>query len=1050
MEQRPGTSPKEKARHTLGGLATGLFIDVPFLIDSLWRRADFGLNRERDYSPHEGDKPAALATRPVWRRLDFWLFALVIMFVGFGPIWDGFCTIFPPPASAWALRAIGGIEAITAAGLFLFLLLRLYRGYETRFFRGGAGGGSLALRRLIVQLMILVAAAIGPALLLSCGLFVWGMADERPCFGAEPSGTSWLHLAICLAAIAAFWMALAKWEGNLRLLLAQFVLVAIVAAATWLLGTDNEASNRPYQHVFAVAAPAAALVLVLAYAIGHWLFRRRDIGPIRGFLAPRLPRTELFAGREEPELTWDRLVHALVRGILSRPLMTLLLPALVGFMAPARYLDVAVAIVAFLSVFFLAWGSIAERWQQMVLMVERWFLRGASLAVSLFVILIAVLRVLRVDYVTTIVDSAPFGALFGIVSMGYVLSWLVEYWINRVVGTEVLGVLGAREGALWMDYPGQDVPEADVHVDREGRYMLWHAIGRFLVVGARIREGGHDVVRFHSHDLHGLLGRVGGADEPRSAALLRQVESYFFAVNALLAIVAVAFGWYYVAKSHGVDVKPVVTAANVPIDRVPENLKDLAKLLIADSDPPRPAIIVAASGGGTRAALYTAHVLEGLHRLKRDRDIVLLSGVSGGGVALTFYAAEFPTLSIKGSGEWKAFRETVSDKFIEDVLEGATEWRVLGPEPLSRLLVDSFDRRMKGPGPKPTFADIASSPALILNTTIVGHPADDSQVLRRSLDPAAPSDCAELARPFTSLTGGRLIFTDLMHVLDFPATASRLPDVRLPYRIVRDPRVSLAAAAALQANFPPVFPNARVVITGYTQAPECPDRSYFVTDGGAQENLGLVSALYALRSALARVEKGKRLRPIHFVLAEASATGYDFSQDRGLGAALSGAKERLTGGLTEELVAQVEALYRKVSGSEEANLEFHYLSLPLVFRSRGGFGTHWMQAEKITVHDPRDRREQTYYRVGDLGTGVTLDKKALESLWTDLHDPQASFCDHAELARPPSGKEHGTVTVRRWICTNRDHTTAPRDVHVEQWKYLVEKLRQPNSPGGRQ
>ena len=65
-----------------------------------------------------------------------------------------------------------------------------------------------------------------------------------------------------------------------------------------------------------------------------------------------------------------------------------------------------------------------------------------------FVIVMAALRVFKVDYVTTIIDSAPFGVLFGVVVMSYVLSWLIEYWLNRVVGVELLQLLGsANDGA---------------------------------------------------------------------------------------------------------------------------------------------------------------------------------------------------------------------------------------------------------------------------------------------------------------------------------------------------------------------------------------------------------------------------------------------------------------------------------------------------------------------------------------------------------------------------------------------------------------------------
>src|SRR5262249_2730772 len=146
----------------------------------------------------------------------------------------------------------------------------------------------------------------------------------------------------------------------------------------------------------------------------------------------------------------------------------------------------------------------------------------------------------------------------------------------------------------------------------------------------------------------------------------------------------------------------------------------------------------------------------------------------------------------------------------------------------------------------------------------------------------------------------------------------KLPDTRLPYVVVTDPEVKISHAAALNANFPPVFPNARVQLDGRSP---CDARSYHVTDGGAEENLGLVSALYGVLSALddlaSRCGKKCDLRPVHFVIAEASATGYDYAQDRGLSAGLGGGKERMTGGLTNELEARLAAAYKERGGQVE-------------------------------------------------------------------------------------------------------------------------------------
>jgi hypothetical protein len=107
------------------------------------------------------------------------------------------------------------------------------------------------------------------------------------------------------------------------------------------------------------------------------------------------------------------------------------------------------------------------------------------------------------------------------------------------------------------------------------------------------------------------------------AEITHRTGAYFVGLNIALIGVALGF-WVYAAFEHrDTAIKPVVTEGRVP--PLPEQLVDLSSLLQQQSDPVRPAVVVVGSGGGTRAALYTASVLKGLHRLNVDQDIVLVS-----------------------------------------------------------------------------------------------------------------------------------------------------------------------------------------------------------------------------------------------------------------------------------------------------------------------------------------------------------------------------------------------------------------------------------------
>jgi hypothetical protein len=207
-----------------------------------------------------------------------------------------------------------------------------------------------------------------------------------------------------------------------------------------------------------------------------------------------------------------------------------------------------------------------------------------------------------------------------------------------------------------------------------------------------------------------------------------------------------------------------------------------------------------------------------------------------------------------------------------------------------------------------------------------------------------------------------------------------------------------------------------------------------VTDGGAEENLGLISALYALRNAIGRLPAGG-VPEIHLVIIEASAVGMDYAQDRGLSAILGGSRERLAGGLANALLADVSA--RMQARGANRGLAIHDLTLPLAFRARGGFGTHWMYAKQFELHDPRPRSSSwlDFFKVASLSPATaTVDRTALEALWSALHDPDPqAFC-----ARTYGNDD--AMNVKAWICGSRDGPTEVRDQHLAQWAGLVQSL----------
>ena len=89
--------------------------------------------------------------------------------------------------------------------------------------------------------------------------------------------------------------------------------------------------------------------------------------------------------------------------------------------------------------------------------------------------------------------------------------------------------------------------------------------------------------------------------------------------------------------------------------------------------------------------------------------------------------------------------------------------------------------------------------------------------------------------------GGRLIFTNLPQSA-FPKTTGETGGAPGLPVVLNDRTIPLEDAAALNANFPPVFSNAAIDVGRNTR--------YWVTDGGAVDNRGVEMMFYALREAI--------------------------------------------------------------------------------------------------------------------------------------------------------------------------------------------------------
>jgi hypothetical protein len=1042
-------------------LANAVYLDVAYILDSLWRRVEFNVNRYFRYTVSEAPdhgRQISISARPQWQLPRQWLFAIVVVFAAYGPTLDALCSV-TGPAGMRAARYALGILCLLAALILLAVFCRRMLGRARRRFWKARVPAQQRLRRATVLTLVVLGTFTVLLPLILLGVSLWSQASAPLCHEVatgRPAVLQALCVVLALGCVRLRGSRAQAGPDRWRTFLELVLLVSLVMLLWgWIAApAASEALQTPYPHLYAVFALAMTLLAVISPFWARFMFDpvRRSW---RETFRQSLRHTEIFPGpRVDPPLSTRRVLTSTATGVYFNLLQLLLLPAFFLLIVPAHWISRTALLGGLTSIVLVSIGNLTSRWRQMLRYVRRWFLTGTPVVVSCAVIALALLRISGVQYVTTVLDAAPFGVIFVWIIMSYALLWWFEYVINEAVAREMLRLLGSEEEAKAGRVPYEPAAGTAVNMPADHRWIAPHGAGSLVALGWCPDKDTHaPLAVFQAFSFLELFRRLtpAASEEPRRE-LERALQSYFLGLNfALLACLAAFFAYY----GHGDrtnTVVPIVTAAAAAPDA---RHADLRTLLTRQAREGRPALIVATSGGGTRAALFTASTLAGLARLGLANDVILLSGVSGGGVAAAyFYANQAQLLQPyeRSAAAWKSYELHMTDPFIGDVLEGALEWRVVSHEPLGVLLKESFERQLFTAAGLQRIGD-ADHPALILNTTVTGNPEEDSDLLRGRLLPTRRGSCDQRHIPYSIVSGGRLIFTNLGDRSAFPASGARpdraapevgaIADVRFPYVVVQDPQVLLAAAAALNANFPPVFTNARVDVPAEVPDPQCPQRPYYVTDGGATENLGFVSALYALRKALQDLARdGQPLPELHLVLIEASATTYDYVPDRGINAATGGSKERLTGGLTVELLKSITTeLGARAGGAPDV----HYLAMPLAFRSRGGFGTHWMFPQTITIENPRTARPLrglsslvAWSGLQDRRARVQLDREDLIDLWDLLYDPQGRFC---ALTGQPQDRGASTQVVADWICGRMQRTQLEPDLHISEWQRLVGELR---------
>ena len=728
-------------------------------------------------------------------------------------------------------------------------------------------------------------------------------------------------------------------------LFVQVLLLFVLGGAIWTFGPDEAGTDSlVYRHLFIPVVLIVGLALLVSTFLAGQLLRPLQQASNYG---EYLTRTELFQSRgkriELASRAWVRAILS-VFGVLLRPL-ELLLPVagavLLSGPAHLRYWAVGVLLLMFVIV---ALSAFDERLDHSFGLITRRFFRNAALIVSLMAIALAAGRLFRNTYVTTIFDSASGNEILLYFLAAYAVAWWYDYWTDRLIGQELFRLIDpGSQGECTANYAY--IGSTCTSVPTDHRSVELHGPGRMLVCRPRINAWPYFQAWSYKDFFEQLaaVGAPGGKAIPLPGQVNQRLTLYVGA-TALMAVGLLCTGGWVLHRSPKNYELSVQTAHRTGLS--------LTQLLQKkNSVSNTPVILVSASGGGTRAALFTGAVLEGLSETSGDA-IRAGSGVSGGSAALAFYAGKRNELVKGNEAAWNDYFDRLSMPFIRDVIERAQEWRMALHGRLGVLLAESFERRWGLIEGQDTFGQLTDF-GLICNSTLAGqfdlssltdrekHNLTVSQDNRRVTLAEAEARYPGAARSDTA--GGRLIMTNLDLDGAFSDPLQRPPFITGPPLpiVVDDASTRLQRAAALSANFPPVFSNAAIDVDDQAR--------YWVTDGGAADNRGLEPLLFALREAVKKRLLDKTELPrVAVVIIEASAIDETFQQNRGVGSTF-GAGAHFADQLDKELYDDLVDIYRSANRTE--NLHFYYLPMPSILRTSGSFGTHWMLQDNIEVRN---------------------------------------------------------------------------------------------------
>ncbi len=359
-------------------------------------------------------------------------------------------------------------------------------------------------------------------------------------------------------------------------------------------------------------------------------------------------------------------------------------------------------------------------------------------------------------------------------------------------------------------------------------------------------------------------------------------------------------------------------------------------VLIKDDHALKRVVIIAASGGGITAAYWTSIVLEGLEKEFREsfpfnKNVVLVSGVSGGAVGLMYYLNTFKKEGrkkydfVEQSG--RSGLSAVSWGLAYPDLARVVLGDILGSNDRGRALERFWDREM---GSRNTIGDWQQEVASGLRPTFLFSSTFEETGERFVLSPV------------------RLKQSNGDYRHDFIGVFGEGKDI------------GISTAARLSATFPFVTPHARA---DYPKV--CGHHVYHCADGGYFDNYGVQSALDVLDDWLkyGTVDNVEKIAFVEILAGERSGESEKpEAKERSFIASVSGPLKTLTEVRSTTQVARNEDRLDRVDVPEGVVFE------PFLFQLIGDHPLSW----HLTESEKADIEESWSNGIGDSGTNARV------------------------------------------------------------------------------